>query len=149
MFHSVAEVKPAAGSLTNTVTKQQNTTIQCPDDTYATIDLDDDLENLNSENGPNPSTLHTKVEICDGASAVYSEPTDIPSSETNRSTAVYSEPYGSSSVTPVYKNLDGLSRDIYSEVNNPGQQKKSDELTSPPIKIGPKGDIYTRPISHN
>ena len=149
MFYSVAEVTLDAGSLTNPATPPQNTFVQCPDDTYATIDLDDDLENLNYENGPNPSTLYTKVAFSDGPSADYSEPADFPASEMNISTAVYREPCGISSVTPVYRDVDCLSSDISSEVGEPGQQKKSEKMISPPIKIGPKGDIYTLPISPN
>lgn len=141
--------KPSYSVVGTEVTKSDSVTssqkVEYQDNTYATIDAD--FENLNFEHGSNPATLCKNVETCAKPLTAYSEPADCDTSEHNRSTAVYSEPYGT--LTPVLKNLTDSSSDIYQEVNEPGQQKQSDELASPPIKIGLKGDVYTVPISDN
>lgn len=99
--------------MSDPVTPSRNTTFQCPDNTYANIAFNDDIENLIYENAPNSSTSKIKVDFCVNLSAVYSEPSDFNASETNRSTALYSEPYSSS----VLKNLASPSSDIYATVN--------------------------------
>lgn len=92
LSYSVAETRPDAGK--STATSLQKIVVEYEEHTYATID--DDLENLQYEIGPNTITSHTNVEICDKPLATYSEPADCDGSEKNTSTAVYSEPYISS-----------------------------------------------------
>jgi hypothetical protein len=115
---SIAESKPGARK-SDPASPSQKAIVHSIDNTYATIGLDDDVENLNYENSPNPTTSYTKVELCTDPSSEYSELNDFGATETERSTDIYTDPYINSAVTPVSKTTVGSPSDIYTEVNKP------------------------------
>lgn len=121
LFHSVAEVKPDAEiTKSDPVTSSQKIIIKYQRPNTHVI-VNDDLENLKYESGPNSCTSHINMNILDNY--IHSIPADCDGSEKNRSTVVYSDPWISSSIP---KNLVGPSGDIYSEANRPFREKKLD-----------------------